>query len=100
MPVGATNFIPPFWKPVFASNTVTLTKVRYQIQSGTSVTFAVTQNGTNVSGLGSLSASTSATTTNATVPPTVADLDAFAVVVSAVSGAPFNLSVTLYFTET
>ena len=50
--------------------------------------------------MSALSATTTATTTSAASPPTVSDLDIFAIVVSAVSGSPFNLSVTLYFTET
>ena len=100
VPSGATNYLPPFFEPVDSNSMKRLVSVRYAIRAGTSVTFAVTQNGSAVSGLSSLSATT---TPAATVPgalPAVVDGDQFAVVVSAVSGSPDGLSVTLIFETT
>ncbi len=97
---GAMNFLPPFYEPVDAGTTKKLAGVRYGIRAGTSATLAVTQNGTNVSGLGALSATTTPTTTAPTVAPGVTDGDSFAIVVSAVSGGPDGLSVSLIFETT
>ena len=99
VPSGATNYVGPFYEPVFPGNTKTLVGVKYSIRFGTSVSFAVKQNGSSVSGLGSLSATTTPTTTSATIPPAVAHGDAFDVVVSAVSGSPDNLTVSFFFEE-
>jgi hypothetical protein len=94
---GGTNYIPPFFEPVMSGNTKTLTNVRYMIRAGTSVTFSVTQNGSNVAGLSSLSATTSATAAAPSTPPSVNDGDAFAIVVSNISGTPDGLTVSLIF---
>ena len=100
VPVGGTNYIPPFFEPVDSGVTKKLINVRYVIRAGTSVTFAVTRNGVNVSGLGALSASTVAGGTAPTVAPAVTDGDQFAIVISAVSGTPDGLTVSLIFETT
>ncbi|HUC87792.1 MAG TPA: hypothetical protein VMR95_01425 [Candidatus Binatia bacterium] len=97
VPSGATNFLPPFFEPVASGITKTLIDVRYVIRAGTSVTFQVTQNGSAVGGLSALSATTSPTTTPPSSPPSVSNYDEFAVVVTAISGTPDGLSVTLIF---
>ena len=96
VPVGDTYFIPPFFAPVPVGQTVTIAAARYKINSGTSVTFNINKNGTTVTGLSALSASTTATTALATgLNVCVAD-DPIALVVTAVSGTPMNMTVTLY----
>lgn len=100
VPSGATNYLPPFCEPVQSGGTKTLQSVRYVVRGGTSVSFEVTQNGSVVSGLGSLSATTTVATTAAGTPPSVSDGDEFAVVVSGLSGTPDGLSVTFNFATT
>jgi hypothetical protein len=95
VPSAGANYLPPFDEPVDGGVAKSLVRVLYSIRGGTSVAFAVTQNGTAVSGLGSLSATPTAALTAAS--QTVSDGDVFAVVVSAVSGSPDGLKVTFVF---
>jgi len=97
VPSGSTNYIPPFFEPVSANTTKKLVEVHYIIETGTSVTFSVNQNGTGITGLTALSATTTAAGTAPTTPPSVANGDLFAIVVSAISGSPANLTVSLVF---
>lgn len=100
VPSGATNFIPPFFEPVDSGVTKKIIGVRCEVRGGTSATFAVNQNGSPVSGLSSVTASTAAAYTAATVPPSVTDGDVFAIVVASISGTPDGLTVSLIFETT
>lgn len=100
VPSGATNFLPPFNIPISASETVTLAGVMASIRGGTSVTVEIQQNGSNVSGLGALVVTTTPGFTAATVPPSVANDDSFAIIVTAISAIPDGLSLTFYFDVT
>jgi hypothetical protein len=97
VPSGATGFMPPLSFPVPSGQSAELIGVFASIRSGTSVTLAVNQNGSAVSGLSALVVTTTGTYTAATTPPSIANNDQFAPVVSAISGTPDGLSLTLYF---
>lgn len=92
---GATNYIPPMFVNA-AGLTATLTAVRYVIRAGTSATFKVQKNGVDMTGFTGIAAGTTAATTTPTA-VSVADGDAVAVVVTAVSGSPDSLTVELVF---
>lgn len=94
VPSGDTDFIPPMFAMKRTNETVKLTKCRYKINSGTSVTAKLTQNGSDVSGFTGISVGTTAGTTDP-ADVTLADGDAIALVVTAVSGTPKNLSFTI-----
>lgn len=92
VPSGAVDYLVPFTVHVESGETLTITKVYDAIRSGTSVTYKLTKNGVDeITGI-------SATTThNATdvADFTVVDGDRLAVVVTAVSGTPDGLEVTI-----
>jgi len=91
---GDTDYLPPFF--VFVpSGSLTLKSIRYRINSGTSATFKLTKNGSDITNYTSLSCTTTAATT--TQDESLADNDVIAVVVTAVSGTPKNMSVSFRF---
>lgn len=92
---GDTDFINPFWVPVLAGTTVTLKRVRYKINSGTSATVKLTKNGGDLAGYTGISVTTTAAETAADA--AMADNDLIALVVTGVAGTPVNLSFTLVF---
>lgn len=94
VPSGDTDFILPFFVPVPAGQTVALKAARYVINSGTSATVKMQKNGVDATGYTAISVTTTAATTSADV--TLADNDKLALVVTAVSGAPKNLTFTIY----
>jgi hypothetical protein len=93
--VGDTDFIVPFFVPVPAGRFARIVGSRYKINSGTSVTFSVTKAAANVTGLVGLVA-TSGFADTTIAPVDCANGNQLALVVSAVSGTPKNLTVTLY----
>lgn len=94
VPSGATDFIPPMYVSLGAIETAKIVKVLYSIQSGTSATCKVQKAGVDVTGLTGLAVTTTPGSTTPTA-ATVAEGDSIAVVVTAVSGAPTNLSFTV-----
>lgn len=95
VPAGDTDFICPFFVPVLAGTTVTLKRARYVINSGTSVTAKLQKGGVDVTGYTGISVTTTAATT--TQDAALADTDKLALVVTAVSGTPKNMSFSLFF---
>lgn len=96
VPSGDVDYIPPFFVPVAAGQTTKLIAVRHRINAGTSATFKLQNNGADITGFtGIAAATTTATTDPADV--TLAANDMLALVVTAVSGTPKNLSASLYF---
>jgi hypothetical protein len=94
-----TDFIIPLTVRPHANETWKLARVDYKINSGTSVTFDITVNGTGATGFTSLSATTTTTSTD----PTDVSLSAGDKVkpdVSAVSGTPKNWEVTVVILHT
>lgn len=100
VPSGDTDFILPFFVPVPSGQGVVVVGARHKINSGTSVTATVNKNGSAITGLSALSITTTATTSTATAGNVCADGDALALVVSAVSGSPKNMTFTLYLKYT
>jgi hypothetical protein len=99
VPSGDTDFLPPFFVSLAAAQTLKLVKARYVINSGTSVTCKLQANGSDITGFTGISV----TTTPGETDPTdvnVADNDRLALVVTAVSGTPKNLSFSLVFEAT
>ena len=94
VPSGDTNYIPPAFVYVPSGVAQSLKSVRYVIHSGTSVTFKLQKNGVDITGFTGLSATTSAGVTTPTA-VALADGDQLAVVVTAVSGSPQNMSIGL-----
>ncbi len=94
VPSGATDFIPPMYIGIPEGQITELVGVNKKIQSGTSVTFDVRVNGVAPAGWANLTANT---TLDNDRPASVEldDGDEIAIVVTAVSGTPKNLSVSL-----
>lgn len=91
-----TNYVPPMFISLASLETVKLVKAYYVIGSGTSITFSIQRNGTNVTGLASLSATSTPGNAAASSPPTLSDGDQLALVVNSVSGTnPGNLTVSI-----
>lgn len=99
VPSGDTDFINPMYVAEGANETVVLDKVRYKLNSGTSATFKLQVAGSDATGFTGLSATTTATTTNPT-DVAVSDTDAIVPVVTAVSGLPVNLTITIFLKRT
>ena len=92
---SAFGYFPPTYIPVIGGGSVSLVEVRYSVRAGTSATFTVNHNGSAISGMTGLSATpTPATTAHTTA---ITDLDAISIDVTAISGAPDGLSVSLVF---
>lgn len=94
VPSGDTNYIVPFFVPVPAGQTATLVAARHVIHSGTSATVKVQKNGVDATGFTGISVTGTATTTSGSV--ALANNDLLALVVTAVSGSPTNLTFTAY----
>lgn len=92
---GDIAYVPPFFIPVPPGQTVRLRSVRHRINSGTSATVKLTSNGTDLTGYTGIAVTTTTATTDA-ADVTLTNNAALALVVTAVSGTPKNLSLTLY----
>jgi hypothetical protein len=99
VPSGDTDFIPPFFVSLASGETLKLVKARYLINSGTSVTAKLQKNGSDITGFTGISVTTTAAETDPTNVD-LADNDRLALVVTAVSGTPKNLSFSLVFEAT
>ncbi|HEU4914329.1 MAG TPA: hypothetical protein VFT16_02890 [Candidatus Saccharimonadales bacterium] len=99
VPVDNIDYINPIFIAVHSGQTLNLIACRHRINSGTGVTVSLQRNGTNISGFTGISVTTTSTTTD---PANVqlADGDMLQLVVTAISGSPQNLSVSLIFEAT
>lgn len=95
VPVGDLDFINPMFVPVAAGRTCKLVAARHKINSGTSATVKLQINGVDAAGFSSMTVTTTAATTDP-ADILLADGDRINLVVTAISGAPKNLSFTLY----
>jgi hypothetical protein len=96
VPSGQVDVIPPMFVSKLAGQVVKLVKVRCQIAAGTSATFKVQRNGSDATGFTGIVATTTAADTDP-ADITLADNDVLQLAVTAVSGTPQNLTVTLVF---
>lgn len=94
--VGDADFVCPFFVPVQVGRTTKLVAARHRINAGTSATVKLTNNGVDITGFTALSVTTAPTTTDP-ADVTLAANDLIALVVTAISGSPKNLSFSLYF---
>lgn len=94
VPSGATDYIPPMFVTVPTGMTVKISKTRQVIRAGTSATFKLQKNGVDITGFTGIAATTTAGSTTPTA-VTLANDDIISLIVTAISGAPDNLSVKL-----
>lgn len=89
----------PFYVGKESGDTLTIERARYTIRSGTNTTFKIQKGGSDLTGYGTTGSPLTATTTPATTTSsqTLADLDSLTLVVLALSGAPLDLAVTMFF---
>jgi hypothetical protein len=93
VPAGDVDYIVPFFVRVPAGQTAKLTQARHRINSGTSVTAKLQINGADATGFTGMSVTTTSTTTNP-ADISLADGDLVALVVTAISGTPKNMTVS------
>jgi len=93
--VLAATTVVPFFLPILSGVSAHLVGARHMILSGTSATWTVYQNAGAVTGLTGIASSTAAATTSIT-PVALADGDKLLLDVTAVSGTPVDLTVTVY----
>lgn len=97
---GATEFLPPMIVPVVAGQTVGVVGAYSQLRSG-SATVAVSAGGAPVAGLGALAVSTTLTYTAASGGPVaLSNGEPLQPSVSAASGSPDGLTITLLLAYT
>lgn len=94
-----TDFIKPMTVAKASGDTIQIERVEHQINSGTSVTWDLTVNGTGATGFTSLSSTTTTTNTDPTN-VTLADRDKVKPDISAVTGTPRNWEVTVTLKHT
>ena len=96
---GQVDYILPFFVRVPATQTVKLISARHRINSGTSATAKVQVNGSDATGFTGMAITTASTDTDP-ADITLSNNDLVSLVVTAVSGAPQNMSVTVFFEYT
>lgn len=99
VPVGQTDYVCPFFLKVPSTQTVKLISARHRINSGTSATVKLQNNGSDITGFTGISVTTTAADTDP-ADVTLANNDLLSLVVTAVSGTPQNLSFTLFLEYT
>ena len=90
VPVGTADVIPPFFVAVKTGGAAKIVKLRDKIESGTSVTYKIQKNGSDIY---TGEATTTTATTTDVADNTLADDDRLQVIVTAISGAPTGLSI-------
>jgi len=95
VPVGQTDVLPGFFVPSLApGQTAKLVEARHKIGAGTSATVKLQKNGVDITGFTGISVTTTATLTNP-ADVTLAAGDYIQPVVTAVSGTPTNMTLTI-----
>lgn len=99
VPIGDVDYLNPIFVSVNSGQTLRLVACRHRINSGTSATVKLQRNGVDITGFTGISVTTASTTTDA-ADVTLSDADMIQLVVTAVSGSPQNLSLSLIFEVT
>ena len=99
VPSGQIDYINPFFVRVPATQTVKLISARHRINSGTSATAKVQINGSDATGFTGMAITTASTDTDP-ADITLSNNAVVSLVVTATSGSPQNMSVTLFFEYT
>ena len=94
VPSGTTDAIPPMLMTIPTGKTATLKGMRYGILGGTSATFKLQKNGVDITGYTSKSATTTPALYSSDI--TLANGDKLQPIVTAVSGSPVGLSISIY----
>ena len=94
VPSGTTDAIPPMIVSLPVDRTAKLLSLRRSILGGTSATFKLQRNGVDITGYTGLSATTTIAQTDA-ADVALADGDKIQPIVTAVSGSPVGLSISL-----
>lgn len=98
VPSGDTDFILPFYVSFATGQTASIVKARHSINSGTSATVKLTRNGGDIAGYTGITVNTTPSDTTQT--QALTDNDELALVVTAVAGAPTNMSFTIFIEYT
>jgi hypothetical protein len=94
VPSGDANVVPPMIIKIPAGKTAKLISASYKIGAGTSATVKIQKNGVDATGFTGMSATTTLNTTNP-ADITLADDDLLQPIVTAVSGSPKNMSMSV-----
>ena len=95
VPAGDVDFVIPFFVSLAPGQTAKVVKARYVINGGTNCNVKVQKNGVDVTGFTNITVTTTAAETDP-ADVALADNDKLALVVNSVSGAPTNLTFTLF----
>ncbi len=96
---GSTDFLPPFIISLRSGQTAKVVKVLHEIGSGTSATLKLQKNGSDLTGFTGIEVETEKQTTDPG-DQAIADGDALAPIVTAVSGGPRNLTLAIVIEHT
>ena len=96
---GQIDYINPFFVRVPSTQTVKLISARHRINSGTSVTCKLQNNGVDIAGFTGMSVITTAADTDP-ADVTLANNDLISLVVTATTGSPQNMSMTVFLEYT
>ena len=99
VPNGQVDYLNPFFVKVPSTQTVKLISARYKINSGTSATVKVQINGVDATGFTGMAVTTTASETDP-ADISLSNNDLVSLVVTATSGSPQNMSVSLFFEYT
>ncbi len=91
-----TDVLPPFFVPVPASQSVVLRAVRHRLQTGGSVTVMLQRNGQAIADFSSIIVTTTPALTTSLSGVVLTDGDMIQPVVTAVSGTPRDMSLSIY----
>ena len=94
VPSGTTDAIPPMIITVPTGKTAKLLSMQYRLLGGTSATFSLQRNGSNIIGFTNIVVGTGTAITNPT-DITLAESDRIQPVITAVSGSPVGLSISI-----
>lgn len=100
---GDTDYVPGFWVPAVAAQSIRLISVRTQLNGTSSASIAsatILRNGVALASLNDVHITTTAATDTASASVAIADMDKINFRVDLVTGTPKNLSATLVFEET
>lgn len=97
--VGDLDYVVPFFIPEATGRTVKIVKAFYRINSGTSATVKLQNNGVDITGYTGIAVTTTTSTTDP-ADVNVVDRDLIALVVTGVSGSPKNLTFTVVLEHT
>jgi hypothetical protein len=96
---GQIDYINPFFVRVPSTQTVKLISARHRINSGTSVTCKLQNNGVDIAGFTGMSVITTAADTDP-ADVTLFNNDLISLVVTATTGSPQNMSMTVFLEYT